>query len=596
MLALCAVCLFAACNKEKEVSVNVSINATSPSFVDGKVDLIVSLSGKSASAVSATIAVSGNIPETALTLDKKVNIAAGGTTATIPVTVNADALEAGDYEAVFSIASVTGGEVNSSKSSCKVSLKVEAVVIIPDVFIQSNSESFTDGKATMKLALSQAAAEDIAVTFSFVSEYEGYSVIGSDALTFDNPVTIPAGSVTKDVEITLDESKLEVGDNVAGIVIDKIEGPGKKASTKQTAWIFAVGALKAEEVTTWKLSYAGRDKATNGKVYDWILVEGWTGDYYDVSVFEEGTLASVNGDVTVVMQYMYDNYVGKYLGQYTIDQLLRSQATYCNFSILDPGNYEVYLVDYTKAGAMTGKYAMATITVEEEEATDEFNAILGVYNLTSSGYHAEYNNGWTYPNSDVNMENVYIYPNVNNLSYVVYFPEWSASSQKYFYYPAVFDWDSETGALSAVPQKLDEWTDSDYGQVDDWQYGYVLDEGKTWSVTGSYTIMQSEGLKDGVIVCNAGPAIELQGGGTYDILGLHLGGNLVEYDQGQYSYTYMQIPFPATFTRVSDLPADEEEETASVLSVRKVTRRPAMKTPVQGKACRLAAPVKAVKK
>jgi len=601
LLALCAMSMLTACFKPNEPSVSVSISATSPSFVDGKVDLIVALSGKATSAVSASIAVSGDIPEAALSFDKKVSIAAGSTNATVPVTVDASALEGGNYEATFTISSVTGGEVSSSNNSCKVSLSVEAVVITPDVLIQSSSESFVDGKASLKLALSQAAAEDVVVTFAFVSEYEGYNVLGADALTLENPVTIPAGTTTKDVEIVLDETKVVAGDNVAGISIDKVEGPAKKGSTKQSAWIFIVGEIKAELVSTWKLSYAGREEATNGKVYDWILVEGWTGAYYDVAVYEAGALQEeFNGDILALMEDNHNSYVGKYLGQYTIDQLLRNQATYCNFSVLDPGEYEVYLIDYTSAGAMTGKYTAATFEIEEEEATEAFSANLGIYTISATGNHYDPLKDERV-DGDVEIEAVYIYPNINNSSYLVYFYHGAdPETQQGVYYASILDYDAATGGLSFETKKIDTWTHSTLGAVEDWQYGYFYYTAAAgyYYITGDYTIGVADAPVDGVFTVNAGPAINLSNGLTVNLDGLRLIGSLIEYvdekGQGGYAFTYGDYPFPATFTKVSDLP---EEETDAVKAVaRRATRHSSLNRPTRAMMSLKATPFNAVKK
>ena len=313
---------------------------------------------------------------------------------------------------------------------------------------------------------------------------------------------------------------------------------------------------------------------TNGKIYDWILVEGWTGDYYDVSVFEAGTLQEdFAGDILALMEYNHNSFVGQYLGQYTIDQLLRNQATYCNFTMLDPGSYEVYLFDYRADGSMSGKYATAVFEIEEEEATDEYAAVLGQYTIATSG---------------TTWEEIYIYPNITNYSYMVYLSEWDEDDKQYYYYPAIFDWDKESGAISAHTQQVDEWENQNYGTVEYWQYAYITMNGNEYYVTGSYDILQSEGFADGSFTVTAAEDLKLSNGGSYSITGLDLIGSLIDYvdadGNGGYAFNYLKLPLPATFTKIADLPSDdEEEETGASVSKARIAsiaapRRPSGKT------------------
>ena len=574
LVVAATVVLFASCSPKQE-SVRVGLDATAPSFANGKVDLIVALSGQSATNVGVTLTASGSIPASSLTFEKNPSIPAGTTSKTVSVTVDESTLEPGDYEATFSISSVTGADINVAKQSVTVKLTVEAPVIIPDVSIASYSDAFAEGKATLKLALSQAIDADVVVNFEVVAEMEGYDLVPAEALAFTNPVKIPAGSTSLDVEVALDETKLAGGKSYyAVIAIASVSENAKVAATKTKAYIEAVTALAAELVSSWTLSYAGREEATNGKIYDWILVEGWTGDYYDVSVFEAGTLQEdFAGDILALMEYNHSSYVGQYLGQYTIDQLLRNEATYCNFTMLDPGSYEVYLFDYRADGSMSGKYATAVFEIEEEEATDEYAAVLGQYTIATGG---------------TTWEEIYIYPNITNYSYMVYLSEWDEDDKQYYYYPAIFDWDKESGAISAHTQKIDEWENQNYGTVEYWQYAYITMSGDEYYVTGSYDILQSEGFADGSFTVTAAKDLNLSNGGSYSITGLDLIGSLIDYvdnngDSG-YAFNYLKLPLPATFTKIADLPSDdEEEETGASVSKARIAsiaapRRPSGKT------------------
>ena len=380
LLTLCAVCMLAACNKEKS-NVSVSISSTSPSYVDGKVDLIVALSEKSTSAVSATLAVSGTIPEAALSFEKKVTIPAGVTTATVTVTVDQSALEAGSYESEFTIASVTGGEVNASKNSCKVALTVEAAAIIPEVFISSYSDAFADGKASLKLALSQAIESDVVVNFEVVTEMDGYSVLPASALTFANPATIPAGSTEATVEITLDASVLESGVSYYAILsIASVSENAKRGSTKQTAYIEASKVLTANLRGDWTVTFDGTT-TTGGKVSQNIKVDGVgaEGTYY-LFVYSKGVVAEEFDDITEYLVYMEEKAVGPALGTADAYPVKTGNSTWPY--TLNVGEYEVWLVGCTAAGHINGDYATSTFKVEPTSSMlDAYDNWLGDWYL-----------------------------------------------------------------------------------------------------------------------------------------------------------------------------------------------------------------------
>ena len=565
LLATAALLAFASCNPEKEETVSVSLSASSAMFTDGKVDLTVSLSAKASADVTATLTADGSIPAGALSYNGSVTIPAGETSAKVPVTVKTDDLAAGSYNVTFTLASANGAQVDAANNTAFVALVVEMEPEpMPVVSISSNDDEFQDNVATLTLAMDVAINTDVTVKFAS-SAVEGYAEIPAEALSYDNPVTIAAGETSKVVSISLDPDKLPSGECWTMISIESVS-ENATMSGQNSAYFMAKGEIKTELVPDWTLTYVGREKSTQGSLLDWVQVEGWTGEYYDIALYEGGTLASVDGDVSVIMLDRHENFVGKYLGDYKIDDLLRSAPTYCGFNLLDPGTYEVFLFDYTSDGNLTGKYTMNEFSIEEEEASEEYKALLGVYNLSAKGYHTEYvDSKATYLDGEVNMEGVYVLSNVNNLSYLVYFPEWDEDDQKNYFYPAIVDWDAETGAMSASVQKLDDWDHSTYGKVEDWQYGYIYEpkDAKIYYVTGNYTILESEGFKDGAITFNAGPAINLTNGSTYEIAGLDLVGALIEYQGGGYSFTYMQVPFPATLTRVSDLPEKETESVAT---------------------------------
>jgi len=96
--------------------------------------------------------------------------------------------------------------------------------------------------------------------------------------------------------------------------------------------------------------------------------------------------------------------------------------------------------------------------------------------------------------------------------------------------------------------QLDVWEHSEYGTIEDFQRGYIYYNSKLPTVTGDYTIGQGDApASDGTFELNAGPDITLSTGSKVKIVGLCLGGDLIDYEDGSYSFGYAYIPFPMSF-------------------------------------------------
>ncbi len=309
----------------------------------------------------------------------------------------------------------------------------------------------------------------------------------------------------------------------------------------------------------WVLTYAGREEATNGNIADWIQVEGWAGEYYDLVVVAPGDVdEKFGGDVKAMLED-YVAYYQQYLGDYTIDDFgFLTENTYVGFKPMDPGSYEVYLADISADCAFTGKWSKATFEIEEEEALDAYNALIGYYHMTSAkGRHFddEYN-----VVSTVVEDEVAIQQNVANLSYNVYYL-YEVDGQLYGYL-SILDWNRNTGALTYnCKSNIGTWEHNEYGPIEDFQSGYIYYNSDISPVTGNYLIGQGDApAADGSFQLKAGPKIELNIG-KKDIVGLMLGGSIVN-DSSSY-IPYHSIPFPMTFA-----PIDEGTTAASAIEAR----------------------------
>lgn len=366
LLAFAAVAMLAACHKQEPS--RVGLNATAPSFVDGKVDIIVSLSAAAETNVGITLAASGTIPQSALTFEKNPTIAAGKTAVTVPVTVDASSLEPGNYQATFTIASVTGADINTAKQSATVDLAVEAVAVVPEVSFSAYSEAFVDGKATISLALSQAIDSDVVVNFAVEEEMEGYELVPASALTFSNPVTIPAGSTSLEVNVAVDESVLESGVSYFAVIsLSSVSENAKIAATKTKTYIEAKKNLAANARTDWSASYAGEQTdATSGDISSVIAVSGVQGGYYTF-VYSKGVVAEEFESITEYLVYMEEKAIGPAIGTANAYKVKTGDANWL-YNRFDVGEYELWVLGCTEAGHLTGDYAHAEFSVAPSAA------------------------------------------------------------------------------------------------------------------------------------------------------------------------------------------------------------------------------------
>ena len=234
LLTLGAIAVLASCDLLKKDDVFVSVSAASTSFINGKANVVVSLSAVSGSNVEVSLSCDGNIPSDAVSFNSSVEVPSGSISTDVTVFVDTDKLSPGQYEANISIASVKGAKVDPSGNSCSIFLTVQEPEDVRSVVSISNySEAFTDGKASFTLSVDRAADADVIVNFAVVTEADGFAAIPASALTFDNPAIIPAGSLSKEVNVTLDESAIQKGvSNYAVISISSVSDNATVSASK----------------------------------------------------------------------------------------------------------------------------------------------------------------------------------------------------------------------------------------------------------------------------------------------------------------------------------------------------------------------------
>lgn len=124
---LAAVVLLCGCSKD-EYGTFVNLSSSGPDFLNSEANLILSLTKRLDFPVTANLDMrGGNIPANHISFDKVVTIPAGEKDIAVTVTIiGIDELNAGDYEATFSISAVSGANLNSEKNSTTLHLKIDA--------------------------------------------------------------------------------------------------------------------------------------------------------------------------------------------------------------------------------------------------------------------------------------------------------------------------------------------------------------------------------------------------------------------------------------------------------------------------------------
>ena len=338
--------------------------------------------------------------------------------------------------------------------------------------------------------------------------------------------------------------------------------------SKESDLVFAVDVNQAagEEqggdkpagfVEEWTIGYAGRGEASNGNIYDWAQVEAWEGEYYDVLALPAGYIdENYDGDVQAFAS-AYVESAQPYLDQYTMDQIFYTELGYASLGkVLEPGDYTIYLFDVAADCTSTGKWTSAEVSIEEEEPTEEYEALFGYYHMTS-GKGRHFDDDFDKVVTSVVEKDVVIQQNVANMSYEVYFL-YEYEGEIYGNL-SILDWNRNTGGFSyKANANIQTWEHSTYGPIDEFQAGYIYYNSDLYYVTGNYTIGQGDapGL-DGSFKLTAGPKLELNIG-KKDVVGLILAGT-AEDESVEYWWPHESIPFPMTFA-----PVNEEADAAAI--------------------------------
>lgn len=381
LLTLGATALLASCNLFNKEEAFVSISSKTPSFVDGKATLTVSLSEAASKSVSAAITVAGTVPSDKIICPKSVVIAAGSLSEDIPVEVNVDALEAGNYEASFKLSEVQGAKLDPSKDAVTLTLSKEAEVVA-EVFISSASESFASNKAKFTLALDKAVKSPVTVNLEVLTNVEGFFAIPAASLSFTNPVTIAAGSTSAEVEVALDPANIRKGVSQYAVISIASAVNAQVATTKTKAYIEANIPLTANLRSDWTVSFAGEIEE-EGVVNHGITVAGvGSNTTFYLFVEDKGTIASLFPDGMDSFVRSLNDIVVSNLGTEDAFEIFKGDGTILNKKV-PVGEYEIWLMGCDAEGYLNGDYATNTFTIEPTaEMKAAYPQFLGEWTLS----------------------------------------------------------------------------------------------------------------------------------------------------------------------------------------------------------------------
>lgn len=505
---------------------SVSISALTDTFdAQGEAVVQVALSSYALEDVTVVLAATGDAAA-AVTMDKAVKIPVASKSQNVTVKLDLAQIKA-ESKITVAIQSATGATVGTPKEVV-LTAKADGASQTESATISiSADDEFVDNKANLNLVLSNAVSSDVTVELEVIPDGD-FSVIPAAALTFDNPVTIKAGETSAKVTVTVDPAELPFGEHYAVI---GIKNAGSVTVKSASVVILLSTPLVATEQTDWTISYDGRSTEEDGTVTELITVSGWSGKYYDLAVFYASVLEGEKAMEDILL-YRDANYLQKYLGTYTIDQILDNENGTFKYNRFSPDAYVAILIDYDEYGNLTGKYAKLVFEVAQEEATDIYAANVGAYELTVS--------------ADSTLVVAMIENDVNH-DYAIYFNE------GFFGELATVDWDAQADSLIFCSQYLESYEDEDYGNIDCYFWGVYQNGEKYSPISGTgYPICTAKKDADGKFVFTPS-SVTVSSGESIELAGFCFYGYITSGQYQGYYLTYTGInPLltPFTMTRV----------------------------------------------
>ena len=460
-ISLVAAAALVSCT-EKDMSVVkptlVGITKADSYFADNSAQIEVALSRRTEQPVTVSFGTGNDlssfgevIPAAALNIPASVTIPAGDSLVTATVSVNADQLPWGKYQANIAIVASSGAETRSNASTAAIRLVNGD--LRPHVNLTAFGDEFgTEGEVTITLSTPTETEATVTIGVSADSEVPAAAVTLTPA-----KVTIPANKDKATVAVKIDKSKLtENGeyeiDFEATAVSDNLINDGVVAGY----FVFNI-------VPSFQESWQGMYYGPYGDD-DAFLVDGITDEYWDLYYVPKGTVpSSVVGSLILYLQNRFEAFCEKYSSypRWFLCDFWFYSGTSCLVDPVDPGEYDAFIVGFDEDGYTTGKYGKFSFEVEDTSPTEEYAQWIGNWELSDGTV-------------------ITISPKVNNTSFQIDGIEGLATATNKM--SAVAEFDAETGGFTITAQAVRHYTHDTYGGITDELTGLITYSGKNYYV------------------------------------------------------------------------------------------------------------------
>ena len=546
LMSMAACVLFAACSKEDaNILRKTSVTLSGDSYFSGNT---ATVTATLANPIDKDVTIN-LVPGTQVSDSKKytivdgsdlsfstITIPAGQTSATGTVTVNTSNYEKGRYQAQVCVGTVNGSAISASADKVNITL----LNGVPLATLTVSDFSY-EGEGTVTVNLDTPTEAGGTITLKVASD----SDVPESAMTFEKVITIEADKTSGSTDVVIDLNKLTASGplNVA-FDIDEINGEFESAGEASGEMEFVLPVKNAD----WSVEYYGPYETATA-TYQAYIISGSEG-YFDLYRKPKG---SVEEDNTLSAFFLDDrDDLARYLGRYTIDDLLYLGDGDYLMRDQDPGDYDIWMIGFDENLEPTGEYTVTTYTVEKIEADENYTRWLG---------------DWTIGN-DEDAVTITISQNTLNKSY--YIDGLEGVDTEEYEISAVAYYDETTGGFNISAQEFGQWEHSSYGTATDVLYGQIMMNDKLYLVSGDYVITDVIMNADGSASMTAG-SVELgddeNGYTLYTLVGMKYYW-LVSVGAGGYSNGNTALP--NTLYKVE---AEEEvEESVNTSAVREIRR------------------------
>lgn len=239
----------------------------------------------------------------------------------------------------------------------------------------SEFQYFYDSAASVTLALSTPLGSDVTVTLAPVQKsVEGLPALPADCYIFEPKVTIPAGSMTKEVDVALLVDPEE--DSVAAIEITSVAGEAGAGPVypagPRVAYIRAKAykGIRLQLQDNWSVSIPSLAFPEDCGLF-WLIdidVKAPGIDYFNTAVCSDSELIEdYEGSVEVLYAYMQEEVMAHIAEGSLLTPLFTLDDEEIFTYWYESGKTKIYLFEFDENGIATGRYGVSTVVMPEAD-------------------------------------------------------------------------------------------------------------------------------------------------------------------------------------------------------------------------------------